>query len=128
MKYLCVSVLICVLFSGCANYESTRPYKDRWSRSDTIRQLTVLGLDYIDYSQTINSLNDKNWYETNPLLSRHPSSDGLNRYVLISTAIEIPAMYLLHKEERVIWQWLRILSECVIISYNNRLHKKHTNK
>ena len=74
---LVLIVSISLLFPAQAVAES-------WDRTEIALFATALTLDYIDYKQTENILDTRDFYESNQFLGRYPSRVHMRNYFIIS--------------------------------------------
>src|SRR3990167_90446 len=60
-------------------------YQKNWSSDDTNRQLGYLLLHGLDWGQTKSiARNPNKYYETNPILGKHPSAGDVDRYFALT--------------------------------------------
>lgn len=113
-----ISLLICLLFSGCASFD-LRP--DPWTRDQKIMQGTASLLNIIDWGQTLDIVDKPDqYYETNPYLGDHPSRGKVNRYFACSMAAKILTTHLLPSNLRKYWLGSNIMVSGYYV--NNNYH------
>lgn len=122
MKKGILIIALLMIFCG-----SARAFDD-WTKEDTIWQASIIALEIVDWGQTrYIARNPDDWYEFNPLLGRHPSTDQVDAYfaggILIKAAIAyvLPTKYNLWGYEinpRRIWQLANIAGSGACVAWN----------
>ena len=111
-------VIILLLFvTSCASAP--------WSKGDIAREVAWQGIHLIDWSQTLEIAdNPSHYYETNPLMGKHPSRDMVNLYMGTSALLHPLITNALPSSCRPWWQWITISvsSTLVINNYSIGLH------
>jgi hypothetical protein len=112
-KLLYISFILLMLIPMSVNASD-------WTKTDTAVQLGYTALHVMDWGQTISIAKDKvKWYETNPILGRHPSQGRVNLYFASTLIGQAAIAYILPKEWRRTWQiaWIGIEASYVYKNY-----------
>jgi hypothetical protein len=108
--------LIGILISSGACQEN------KWSKTNTIMELTWVSLHLIDWNQTIQiAHNPDKYYERNFILGRHPSERSVNRFMVSGLIIHTGVSLVLPKKQRLLWQAASIIVAGVVITNNFRI-------
>lgn len=87
-------------------------HHDEWTTADTVRHSFLLGLNFIDYKQTTyGSHHPDKYYETDPLLYRNYTPNGVKRNFERGVLLETAGAYLLPKDWRSALQYITIGGE-----------------
>ena len=106
-----IVLIIAIFVMGCAN--------GGWSREDTYRQAGVVTLSGIDWMQTRKiAKNPDDYYERNPLLGSHPSTEKVDAYFAASIAAHTVVSAALPPEYRKWWQYVSIGVEAGVVASN----------
>lgn len=91
---------------------------DSWTKQDIILEATWQSLHFIDYGQTLSiAKNPDRYYEMNPLLGKHPSTELVHVYMLGGALLHPVITYLLPRKVellgvdfplRTVWQMISI--------------------
>lgn len=122
MKKVILVIAFLLLFCG-----SSQAF-DEWTTEDTLWQAAVVALEIVDWGQTrYIARNPDDWYEMNPLLGRHPSTDQVDAYfaggILIKAAVAymLPTKYKIFGYEmnpRRLWQMANIGGSGACVAWN----------
>jgi len=92
MKHTTI-ILICLLCFGCAT--------DPWTKEQVLLQGVMSSLNIIDWGQTLDIADKPNeYYETNPILGKHPDRGEVNRYFASTMMLKVLITHLLPFEYR----------------------------
>jgi hypothetical protein len=107
-----VRILIaCLFLSGCAN--------GGWSTEDSYRQAGFVALTGIDWMQTRKiAKNPDDYYERNPILGEHPSTEKVDIYFPACIAAHTMVAMALPPEYRKWWQYVAIGVEAGVVASN----------
>lgn len=104
-------IVLVILFCGCAG--------NPWRQEDTLRQTAFVGITTIDWMQTRQIADNPNkFYETNPILGRHPSKNEINLYFAGSVLAHTAIAAALPHGWRDWWQSLAIGLETGVVAHN----------
>lgn len=84
-------------------------------------QIAMTALYLVDYGQTRDIKNHVGYYETNPLLGKHPSDVRIRNYfagVIVGSAV---VTYLLPSNLRPYWQWGNIIVQVGVTAHNHNI-------
>jgi hypothetical protein len=100
-----------MFLSGCAN--------GGWTTADTYRQAGMLSLTMIDWAQTRKiAQNPDKYYENNPVLGKHPSTERVDMYFPICMAAHTAVAMALPTKYRKWWQYVFIGVEAGMVANN----------
>lgn len=109
-----VILLFCLLLPACAT-----SFGEKWSSSDTARQLAANALLTTDWGQTLYVADHPGkFYETNPIIGRHPSRGRVNRYFAAANILHPLISASLKPEAREYWQYITIGLESGVVAHN----------
>lgn len=94
---------------------------DKWTKTDTIFQLTYSVIHIVDWGQTLNTAkNYDKFYEKNKILGTHPSTNNVHKYFLITLVGHAAISYVLPHPYRRYWQfiWIGFQLGNVAANYN----------
>ena len=94
---------------------------DDWSKSDTLREVTVLTLFVADWRQTRDSITKPGYTEINPILGEKPSAKEVNTYFGVMALAHVGASYFLPRKWREGFQYTTIGYEAGVVFRNNRI-------
>jgi hypothetical protein len=104
-------LIACLFLSGCAN--------GGWSTEDSYRQAGVIALSGVDWMQTRKiAKNPDKYYEKNPLLGEHPSTEKVDVYFAASIAANTAIAMALPPEYRKWFQYVSIGVEAGVVANN----------
>jgi hypothetical protein len=84
--------ILLILLAVMTLHIPAQSHATEWSTTQKGLLVTALTLHTVDWGQTRTiSLNPNKYYETNPILGRHPSTDRVNVY-FAATALIIPTL------------------------------------
>jgi len=113
-----VTVMIIVLV-GMLFASSIVKAEESWTSADTNRELVYASFHVMDWAQTRNiSRNPDKWYETNALLGRHPSTDKVDLYFLLTWVGHYLVADNLSPRNRKLFQNVTILLEAGYVTHN----------
>ena len=87
-------------------------------------ELAFAMLMLIDYWQTRDIKNHPGYYETNPLLGKHPSDARIRNYFIGATVAHAAITYALPEKYRPAWQWGTIGVEAAVVLHNKGIGLK----
>ena len=117
VKQSLLTLLACLLFSGCATFKL-----DPWTKNQMLLQGTSLTLNVIDWGQTLDIAgNPDEYYETNPILGEHPSRAEVNRYFACFMGAQVLITHLLPSEYRKWWLGCNIMVSGYYVQNNYRI-------
>ena len=92
---------------------------DEWTDKDELRQRAYMALHLIDWMQTSKMASDDMYFETNPLLGRHPSTGKINTYFAATLVFNYVVARTLQTKYRNTWQsfWLGVKTTYVGHNY-----------
>lgn len=106
-----IITLILIFYTSTASAE--------WKTEDTVRQLVITGLSYVDYTQTKTIAKSKGYYyEVNPILGKHPHVDTVNIFFALTKIANFAIAYYLPDNFRKVWQYSWISIETTAITWN----------
>lgn len=91
-----------------------------WTTEDTAWQAAYMVLHVADWGQTrdIARREDEGYYETNPILGRHPSLKRVDTHFAVTALAHTAISYALPPDWRRRWQMVTIGVEAGFVSYN----------
>jgi hypothetical protein len=99
MRYFIV--IVCLL-TGCT-------FGENWTRGDTYREVAWGAIHVADWAQTRQiAQHPEKYYETNPILGKHPSEQSVNLYMGTALIVHPIISGLLPKPYRDVWQYMSI--------------------
>ena len=119
-----IAIITVILFTLTADAA------DKWTTADTAWQASAMALMAADWGQTRYISKHPEYYETNPILGRHPSTGRVNLYFLGVMIVHPVVSYLLPAKAQVfgfdinprrIWQAGTIIVELGCVGNNARL-------
>lgn len=128
MNKILAAILMTLSFSAAA--QSTLPdlptankfLRADWSTDDTVRETVFVGLQIIDYKQTLDIKNHPGYSETNMFMGKHPSDVRIRNHFIISTALNIAVARVLPAGwPRQTLQYGTIAAEVFMIAKNRRI-------
>ena len=114
MKKLLLSLTL-ILWLSTANSEEL-------SKAEKVGELSFQVVNFIDMMQTLEIVqhSDK-WYETNPILGKHPQQHEVITYFMIRGATHYHITKWLPKKFRIPWLTITVLPQIPIIEHNHNL-------
>ena len=108
-------LLILLLLSFTTNSEElTQPQK--------VGELAFQTANFIDMLQTIEIVEHSDrWYETNPILGKHPRQNEVITYFMIRGAMHYHTTKWLPKKFRPAWLTITFLPQIPLIEHNHNL-------
>lgn len=101
---------------------------DTWSSQDVKLQATYSVLHVLDWMQTLDIKNhrERDVYETNPVLGKHPSNAKINAYMGSTLILNAVVTHILPSKYRPWWQvaGISVEASCVVNNYNLGLRVK----
>lgn len=92
---------------------------DPWSADDKQRLAIYMTLLTIDYGQTrYIAAHPDEFYETNPLLGRHPTKDEVDRYFVASALVHTAVAHFLPADNRQLFQRFFIGYQAAFVGHN----------
>lgn len=92
---------------------------DPWTKANTALEATYLAGHLIDYAQTLQISRDpEHYYEINPILGSHPSTERVHAYMVGSGLAHVAIAYLLPKPYREIFQSGTLMLKIGIVKHN----------
>lgn len=98
--------------------------RDPWTKQDTYWQLGVLVTQIIDWGQTREIAVNPEYYETNPILGKHPTLQEVDRYFIACIAGNYLIAKALPNNWRRKWQIGSMLFQTYFITNNYRFGLK----
>ena len=103
-------------------------YAQEWTQTDTIIEIADIILKVADYRQTQNivSRESEGYYETNPILGKHPTHRQVSLYFGVTALAHLYISYKLPQPYRRYWQllWIGTSGRCVVHNYRAGLKIK----
>ena len=114
MKKLLFTLILCLLSFTAISKEL--------SKAEKTGELAFQAANFIDMLQTIEIVehSDK-WYETNPILGKHPQQHEVITYFMIRGATHYHITKWLPKKFRPVWLTVTFLPQIPIIEHNHNL-------
>jgi hypothetical protein len=94
---------------------------DEWSKRDIALESAWITLNIIDWSQTRYISKHPEFYESNPILGRHPSISAVDTYFAAGTLLHIGVTHILPSKYRPYWQMITIMGSGACVINNNRI-------
>ena len=114
MKKLLLSLSL-ILWISTANSEEL-------SKAEKVGELSFQVVNFIDMMQTIEIVqHDDLYYETNPILGKHPQQNEVIAYFMIRGAMHYHTTKWLPKKLRVPWLTITVLPQIPLIEHNHNL-------
>ena len=108
-----ITICLTMLMSGVGKAQSLQPYNTQ----DLVLESTWIAIDAMDWLQTRNiARNPDQYYETNPILGKHPSVRQVNTYFALCVLGHIAATNILKRPYRT---YLQVFSIGVSMQYVN---------
>ena len=115
MKAIVFVIILVALLSTKA------PAADKWSARDYYLEGTWQALHVIDWGQTaMIARNPDRYYEMNPMLGRHPSTELVHAYAATGAIFHLVVTHFLPSKYRPYWQGVTIgmSAACVANNFN----------
>ena len=114
MKKLLLSLTL-ILWLSTANSEEL-------SKAEKVGELSFQVVNFIDMMQTLEIVqhSDK-WYETNPILGKHPQQHEVITYFMIRGVTHYHITKWLPKKFRPVWLTVTFLPQIPLIEHNHNL-------
>ena len=92
------------------------------SKGEKVGELSFQVVNFIDMMQTLEIVqhSDK-WYETNPILGKHPQQHEVITYFMIRGATHYHITKWLPKKFRPVWLTITFLPQIPLIEHNHNL-------
>ena len=114
MKKLLLSLTL-ILWLSTANSEEL-------SKAEKVGELSFQVVNFIDMMQTIEIVQHSDrWYETNPILGKHPQQHEVITYFMIRGATHYHITKWLPKKFRPAWLTVTFLPQIPLIEHNHNL-------
>jgi len=107
------SLVLLIVIQGCVHY-------DKWSTADKWREAAYLTVHTADWLQTRNANWDE-YYETNPILGRSPSTGKTDVYFAATGLLHVAVTHILPSDWRPWWQYISIGFESGVVANNFRI-------
>ena len=92
-----------------------------WSSGDTNRQLAFTALQMVDWAQTREIARNPDFYETNPILGKYPSSTEVDVYFAATTLGHYLVSQALPSDYRKVWQYVWIGVQAGYVTHNYQM-------
>ena len=92
-----------------------------WSSGDTNRQLAFTALQLVDWAQTREIARNSDFYETNPILGKYPSSTEVDVYFAATTLGHYLVSRALPSDYRKAWQYVWIGVQAGYVTHNYQM-------
>jgi len=92
-----------------------------WTTQDTILQSSFVCIALIDWGQTLEIVDNENYYETNTILGEHPGRSYVNIYFASFIVLHSVGSYIIPSEYRKYWQSFWIGFGLNNIRHNNAI-------
>ena len=96
-------------------------YGSEWSKADTVLQSAFVCIALIDWGQTLEIVDNENYYETNTILGEHPGRSDVNIYFASFIVLHSVGSYIIPSEYRKYWQSFWIGFGLNNIRHNNAI-------
>ena len=114
MKKLLLSLTL-ILWLSTANSEEL-------SKAEKVGALAFQAVNFIDMMQTIEIVQHSDlYYETNPILGKHPRQNEVITYFMIRGAMHYHITKWLPEKFRIPWLTITVLPQIPIIEHNHNL-------
>ena len=107
------NIILIIVLSCVAGSVSAEPMTER----DMLYEGLFMMVNFVDWGQTrYIADNPHKYYETNPVIGKHPRSKSVDRYFAISMVGHLAVTAMLNKKWRRRWQtWtIYVASACII--------------
>ncbi len=112
-----IAALLCsALLAGCAS-----TFGEKWSKTDTNREILWQGVNVIDWGQTrYIAKHPEKYQENNPIIGKHPSTGAVDIYMASSALLHPIAAAYLKPKYRKWFQYITIgmSGGCVLNNVN----------
>ena len=113
-KVMMLSLLILTLSTSTISKELTKSQK--------VGELAFQTVNFIDMMQTLEIVqHDDLYYETNPILGKHPRQNEVITYFMIRGAMHYHTTKWLPKKFRPVWLTITFLPQIPLIEHNHNL-------
>tara|TARA_R110002074_G_scaffold352808_1_gene524266 strand:- start:189 stop:548 length:360 start_codon:yes stop_codon:yes gene_type:complete len=101
---------------------SSTAISEELSKPEKVGELAFQTVNFIDMMQTLEIVqhSDK-WYETNPILGKHPRQNEVITYFMIRGATHYHITKWLPKKFRPVWLTVTFLPQIPLIEHNHNL-------
>lgn len=113
MKLVAAVLILCLAASPT--------FAEDWTTVDTTRQAVYSALHVADWLQTRYIAQHPAYYETNPILGKHPSVSIVDLYFVGTLIAHAVVSNLLEGKYRHIWQYATTALEATMVGNNYRL-------
>lgn len=96
MKLILINITVVIIFI-LTSIMSCYAF-DKWTKQEIVIQGVVVTIHLIDWLQTLEIAGDDRFYETNPLLKRHPSEDEVHLYMGLSLLAKTGLVWVLPRD------------------------------
>lgn len=111
LRIILVSLLFCTSVSA-----------GDWSKEDQQRQLLFTVLHIADWNQTLQTVDNPNYYEQNGIIGRNPSRSRVNSVMAIFLVGHwFIAKYLTTGKNRKKFQWITISIKGLVVRHNRQI-------
>jgi hypothetical protein len=111
-----------VIFALLLAWASTAHCTDPWSKADMALEATYQVLHWVDCGQTQMIVrNPDRYWETNPVLGRHPNSESVYLYFAATSALHVLVAHFLPEQYRPYWQCVTIGIQGATVGRNFRV-------
>ena len=108
-------IILALLFAGCAYTP------DPWTKDQMLLQGVTSSLNIIDWGQTLDIVDNHEYYETNPILGEYPTRAEVNRYFAYSLGLQLLITHLLPSRYRNYWLGCNIMVSGYYVQNNYRI-------
>jgi hypothetical protein len=116
---MCVNKIIAVVcLLGLSSHTLAT---DTWSEADKYREATYLTFHTLDWAQTRYISKHSEYYEINPILGEHPSTQKVDTYFVLTGLGHVAITHYLPSKYRSVWQWSTIALEAALVIHNKRI-------
>jgi len=117
-KTILALVIIIVLIGGVAFAADQMATTDRWTKEDSIKEVTFLGLLYLEKCQRNYANEHGGMYVPNPFLGPNRKESDVDTFLVTSAILHPIISYLLPRQYRDWWQYGTLIIEGTSIASN----------
>jgi len=114
LKSISIMIVLGCLLSSCATFKNADP----WTDEQVVLQSVAAVLKVADWGTTLDIENCANYYETNPILGKHPNRGKINKYFALSLGSQVFITHILPSKYRNWWLGTNILISGYMVKNN----------
>ncbi len=110
MRFIIVAILILLPVNAAAF--------DEWTKEDIILQSLQTAITAVDWLQTREIAVNDDYWESNPILGKYPTTQEVDRYFLCTELLKIGFTHVLPQKYRKYWLMFWIGASGALVQHN----------